>query len=115
LAIFAITWRMHVTHSRYGVLIILGCCVAILGPFALAGLGVMPSMYDFRDGTLVLLPKLHDYPRIPALASMLMATCGAIGVSVLFGRFYINELRRTEERIHFQAWQLQQLVPPAES
>ncbi|HEX7704765.1 MAG TPA: hypothetical protein VF403_28685, partial [Kofleriaceae bacterium] len=57
-------------------------------------------------------PKMHAFPRTPTLISIVIATCGAMGVAVLFGRLYINELRRAEERLHFQAWQLQQLLPP---
>jgi len=112
MAISALAWRMQVSRAIHGIGILFISIIAVLAPFVLAELGVMSPMYEIRDGVLVLLPKMHGFPRTQTLITIIASTSGALSAAVIYGRLYTNELRRAEERVHFQAWQLQQLVPP---
>ena len=111
LAIMALAWRMQVVRALHGVLIVLAAMTTVVAPFVLVELGLLSPMYEIRDGVLVLMPNMHAFPRAATLATIILSTAGALGVAVIYGRLYTNELRRAEERVHFHAWQLQQLVP----
>jgi serine/threonine-protein kinase len=111
-AIVALAWRVTVEKTIHGIMIWLVAAVLLGAPFVLAGLGVIESNLEFRDGAVVLVPMMHDFPPGPTLAALLIGTFGAIGVAVIYGRLYVKELQRAEHRVSFQAWQLQQLVPP---
>ena len=111
-AVLAIAWRMNVTRTLHGVMILVATGVWLVAPFALVSLGVLSPNYVFKDGSLVLLPSMNELPAGATMASLLYGTFGTIGVAVFYGRLYINELRHAEHKLSFQAWQLQQLVPP---
>jgi serine/threonine-protein kinase len=111
-SIVAVAWRVNVEKTIHGVMIWCAAIVVLGTPYLLAALGVIGPNFELRDNTIVLLPNLHDFPPTPTLVTMLLGMFGAIGVALIFGRLYVNELRRAEHRVSFQAWQLQQLVPP---
>jgi eukaryotic-like serine/threonine-protein kinase len=110
-AVVTIAWRMNVLRLLHGVLILITATVALLAPFVLTGLGVMSPIYAVRDGVIVLLPKMHAFPPTATIVLLIVSTWGGIGISLLYGRVYLNELRRAEHKLSFQAWQLQQLLP----
>ncbi|HEY5926081.1 MAG TPA: protein kinase [Kofleriaceae bacterium] len=112
LAVIAIAWRMNVHKTIHGLMILGVTGVFLIAPFVLVELGMISANYVARDGGLLLLPKMHELPPAATLASLVMGTFGAVGVALIYGRLYMNELRRAEHRLSFQAWQLQQLVPP---
>jgi len=64
------------------VLIVLGSTIVIVAPFLLAQLGWMASGYDVRDGMLVLLPRLHAFPRAGAFLTIMLTTIGAMAATV---------------------------------
>jgi serine/threonine-protein kinase len=111
-AIVALAWRMNVHKTGHGLLILLACGAWIVMPFVLGELGWISPTYVVRDDLLCVLPKMHAFPSLPTRVSMVLAMFGAIGAAVIYGRLYITELRRAEHKLSFQAWQLQQLVPP---
>ena len=90
-ALIMVIWRMNVEKTIHGVFILLVAAVWLFVPFWLARVGVMAANYDVREA---------------------LGTFGVVGVGLIYSRFYVNELRRADHRISFQAWQLQQLVPP---
>ncbi|HEY5926078.1 MAG TPA: serine/threonine-protein kinase [Kofleriaceae bacterium] len=111
-AIVALAWRMNVTQTIDGVLIVLAAGLWLIAPFVLVELGLIEPSYVVRDGALVVLPKMHAFPPTATLVSLVLATFGAISTAVLYGRLYVQALRRAEHKLSFQAWQLQQLIPP---
>jgi hypothetical protein len=59
---------------------------------------------------MIVLPHLHPFP--PLAEPLLLALNLAVVVmSYLFISGFRDEMTRTEERLHTQAWQLRQLVP----
>jgi hypothetical protein len=93
-----------------GVFVFLAIVAAICAPFFLPAIGFMPAMYTVHDDTLVMTSHLHHFPPVATQVALIMGTVGAAAGAVVFGRLYANEIRRAEERLTFQAWQLQQLT-----
>jgi hypothetical protein len=84
----------------------------ILGPLALQWAGVVPRSYELSGGALRVLPNMTYFPPVPTMV-LLVATHVVIVVASLG---YVWRLRcehvDVERRLHVQAWQLAQLVPP---
>ncbi len=108
----ALAWRMNVERTSHGLMILGTFAIFLVAPFVLVGLGAMSPTYEIRDDVLMILPNMHSFPPVPTLVTILFTTLGSVGFGLIYGRLYINELRRVEHRLSFQAWQLQQLVPP---
>jgi serine/threonine-protein kinase len=83
----------------------------ILVPLALELLGVLPAQYEFRDGTLRILPGMTDFPPAATLTLLIVTHVVVIGGALI----YVGRLRRgaqdAERRLRTQAWQLAQIVP----
>jgi hypothetical protein len=43
---------------------------------------------------------------------LITVTFGIILAAAIYGRFFVAEIRSAETKLTFQAWQLQQLIPP---
>ncbi|HEY5926079.1 MAG TPA: protein kinase [Kofleriaceae bacterium] len=112
LTIITLAWRMNVEKALHGFGVLLVAGASLVAPLILVELGVMSPTYSVRDDMLVLLPKMHHFPPTLTVAVIILGTFGALAAAVIYGRLYINELRRAEHKLSFQAWQLQQLVPP---
>jgi eukaryotic-like serine/threonine-protein kinase len=101
---------LQVGRARRWLVIVLGC-FAVVGPLALEWAGFVPPSYAFHDDRLEMLPRLLDLPKgvslgvLSGVHVMLIVTA-----SVFFARFR-GSLRRAEEAVHINAWQLRQLVP----
>jgi eukaryotic-like serine/threonine-protein kinase len=113
MTLISIAWRMTMARALYGVLIITAVLVAIIAPFLLAASGVIDRLYEFTSAGLVIVPHMNEVAEVPTLAYVIFGTWGAAVAAVLFGRLFVDEIRRAESQLAFQAWQLQQLVPPA--
>jgi hypothetical protein len=84
--------------------------LAVLVPLGLEFLGLLPRSYDFRDGGLLILPRMHSFSPLATLVCLsYIALSHIAGVSVLVGR--LNQARMDAiEQAHKQSWQLKQLV-----
>ena len=107
LAITTMAYRINVVLSLHGVVILLLSMCALFAPFVLQ----WGKSYVFHDGVLTLLPTMHAYPPVATTVYIVGSTAGAMAVALLYGRMYVNEVRRAERALTFHAWQLQQLVP----
>jgi hypothetical protein len=110
-AIIVMAWRMATEKWWHGALISLTACVWLALPFILVELGAMSPMYVVRDDVVMLLPKMNHFPPVRTLVAIVLGAAGGVTAAVVYGRLYVNELRRMEHKLGFQAWQLQQLVP----
>ncbi|HEX7700815.1 MAG TPA: serine/threonine-protein kinase, partial [Kofleriaceae bacterium] len=95
-AVVTIAWRMNVERALHGVLILVTATAALLAPFVLTALGIMSPIYSVHDGVIVLLPKMHAFPPAATIALLIASTFGGIAIALLYGRLYVNELRRAE-------------------
>ncbi|MCB9612637.1 MAG: protein kinase [Sandaracinus sp.] len=86
--------------------------LAILVPAALEWSGVLPRSYVFEDGRLQVIPQMMSFESPLAVQITLVVLClGAVFTSIRLVGGVRDQLEETEERLHRQAWQLQQLVP----
>jgi len=103
---FALTPR-----KRRRALFVAAGCLAFLVPVALEWIGVLPDSYRFVDGTLTLMPHMHDLPAIPTLvAILLISTLTTVGGAMFVGDTR-DALSAAERKLHLHAWQLQQMLP----
>jgi len=115
LTIAMVAWRQAVHRTLHGVLMGLTVTVAMLAPFGLAAMGIIEPLYRFDGGVFSFAPHMHALPEIPTLVYQFMVTLGIIFAAAIYGRLFVGEIRRAESQLTFQAWQLQQLIPPEQS
>ncbi|HVV88437.1 MAG TPA: serine/threonine-protein kinase [Kofleriaceae bacterium] len=92
-------------------LVIATMVAIVMVPLALELAGALPPSIRFVDGTLVLVPRMVAFPRVPTLVFIVVSHT----VIIVTGLLYVWRLRKAsaaaERRLAIQAWQLRQLVP----
>jgi serine/threonine-protein kinase len=99
------------TPTRGARALVIGIGVlAVVVPLALELVGLLPPSYEFRDGYMLVLPRMHDFS--PGATLLFLSYVGLghiISISVLMGR--LNESRLAAiQKLQKQTWQLKQLV-----
>jgi eukaryotic-like serine/threonine-protein kinase len=95
----------------YRGIILLLACLALTVPFALDWWGVIPPAYVYRDGAMVLLPRVTAIPPWIEPVAIVAALVGIV-IAPSFVIWRIGDrLAEMRARVHTQHWQLQQLVP----
>ncbi|MFO0547839.1 MAG: bifunctional serine/threonine protein kinase/MFS transporter [Polyangiaceae bacterium] len=85
--------------------------VMALVPFALELVPGVPKSFAFRDGYLVLLPRVLDLPPVMTTIGLIYTTLGYVLLpATLFVRLK-DKQRMNEDRVFYQAWMLKQLFP----
>jgi tRNA A-37 threonylcarbamoyl transferase component Bud32 len=110
-ALVGIAWRVLMRSWLGGAAIIGLTTLTVALPFVLSGLGVVPSMYELRDNTIIVHPVMHGFPPVATMLLVAIGTIGGTFSAVLYGRHYNQQILRAERRLTFHAWQLQQLLP----
>jgi serine/threonine-protein kinase len=84
--------------------------LAVLVPLLLEAVGLLPPSYQFRDGVLVIMPRMHEFPATATIVFLSYIGLGhIISISVLMGR--LQEARVAAlQKLHLHTWQLKQLV-----
>jgi hypothetical protein len=84
--------------------------LAVLVPMMLEGLGLLPPSYEFRDNTLVILPRMHNFPKMATIVFLSYLGLGhIISISLIMGRMHEARMAAMH-RLHVHTWQLKQLV-----
>ena len=86
-------------------------CLAVALPFVLAVSGVVPQAVTFEAGSLVTLPQIAFFPRVPTLVFLLAANIAVVITASRFVARSRDALHATQEQLYFQTWQLRQFVP----
>jgi serine/threonine-protein kinase len=85
--------------------------LAVVVPFLLETLGVLPASYRFVDGAFVVLPQQNDHQKVPTLVFLMATTIGL----VVFPSYVISRVRENltdaERRLQLYAWHLRRLMP----
>jgi hypothetical protein len=104
--IAVVAWRqtVHRTASALAMLLIVMACLVV--PL------VITPFYAFEGDKLVILPHMHAFPAQATIIYVVTCTFGVIAAASIYGRLFVNEIRKAEAQLTFQAWQLQQLLPP---
>ncbi len=107
-----IVWLL-VSGKRWRAFIITLGALTILVPAALDWAHVA-RFYNFRDGRVTILQGMLDFHPVATHALLLAASLGLVAVAAVLITRLRDTLDDAERRLHVQAWQLQQLLPPRE-
>jgi serine/threonine-protein kinase len=91
---------------------LVGAALAMIVPLALEWTGVLPPSYAFRDGTIVLLPRLASFPAGFATLGVLVAS--SLGIALLPPLLVArvsDEARNADRRVFLHLWHLRQFIP----
>jgi serine/threonine-protein kinase len=84
--------------------------LAVLVPMMLEGIGLLPPSYEFRDGVLVILPRMHEFPKTATIVFLSYIGLGhIISISLIMGRMHEARMAALN-KLHVHTWQLKQLV-----
>jgi serine/threonine-protein kinase len=114
LAIVTMAYRINVVRWTHGLAILLVALAALFAPFFLEWIGAVSPTHVFAGGALLIRPEMHAFPQTATQVYLVFSCAGAVTIALLYGRLYVNELRRAERELTFYAWQLQQLLPPGD-
>ncbi|MCG8557234.1 MAG: serine/threonine protein kinase [Proteobacteria bacterium] len=99
------------TGKRTRLLVVAAGVLSLLVPLGLQLSQALPAAYAFRDGALVILPRLHAFPPELTVAFLALWTVlQLVAASLLFGRVH-DALVRSGDLLHKYTWQLKQLLP----
>ncbi len=101
---------MTAEPSRRWASVFLGC-LAVLAPFVLERVGVLPPSMQFDAAGMTLLPRVNELAPGKTVVFLLLANIAVIVTATVFVARFRDALLESERRLHFQAWQLRQLVP----
>jgi hypothetical protein len=84
--------------------------LAVIVPLALETIGLLPPSYQFRDGVLVILPVMHEFPKTATIVFLSYIGLGhIISISLIMGRMHEARVAALH-KLHVHTWQLKQLV-----
>jgi serine/threonine-protein kinase len=83
--------------------------VALVGPVLLEVAGVLPASYLFENGTIVIVPQLHELPRTGSLALMLCASLAMMIVPCVFIGRLRAALNVAQRQLLVQHWHFRRL------
>jgi hypothetical protein len=86
-------------------------CAAVVVPFVLSLLGVLPGAVAFEGGALATLPQIAFFPRVPTLVFLLASNVAVVVTASLFVARSRDALHATQVQLYFHTWQLRQFVP----
>jgi serine/threonine protein kinase len=109
------TLMAYAAHAKLGrvpiVAAILTASVAV--PWALEGLGVLPTTYRFIGGDLVLTSDLVRFSAAPVQVAFAVLLVTLVAVVAVLSRTIATRQREATRRLELQAWHLRQIVPTA--
>ncbi|MEY4581231.1 MAG: hypothetical protein RL701_5934 [Pseudomonadota bacterium] len=84
--------------------------LAVLVPMMLEGLGLLPPSYEFKDGVLMILPRMHEFPKTATIVFLSYIGLGhIITISLIMGRMHEARMAAMH-KLQVHTWQLKQLV-----
>jgi serine/threonine protein kinase len=89
------------------------CTAAVFVPLLLEAFDVVPAAYSFRNGTMLVLPRLTDLPGVPTTAFLVTITFALLLAAAVFVTYVTDALTAAEKRLAYHSWQLRQMVPEA--
>jgi eukaryotic-like serine/threonine-protein kinase len=87
--------------------------LAMLVPFALELLGLVPPSYAFHEGVMRVLPRAAEFPALPTIVCLILTSVSMVIIPGLVVSQLRDRLQAAERRLYLQAWNLSQLVPSA--
>lgn len=84
---------------------------AVLVPWALQGVGLLPASLAFVDSTIVVRPVAVDYPPLATQTCLVVTVVMSILVATVVPGRFRRALRDAESQNALRSWQLEQLLP----
>ncbi|MDQ3033071.1 MAG: bifunctional serine/threonine protein kinase/MFS transporter [Myxococcota bacterium] len=112
-ALLAASVPAFIVHldRRGRMLTILTAVIAAALPLGLEALGVIPPSLVIRDGAIVILPRMTDFPEGPTRIVLALFAFSPLVTSALLMSGVRRELDRARRRAHVHLWRLRQLMP----
>ncbi len=104
-------FAMHEPRLRTVKLFLLGGTAAIGLPLILELCGVLPPSMSFHDGVITLLPRMADFPKVPAFAFLTIASLAIVIVPSLLVARTRREAQQSDRRVFLHLWHLRQFIP----
>jgi hypothetical protein len=110
------TLMSYAAHPRFGRIGVLSLimAMAVLVPWGLELLELLPSTYEFQNGKLVLESPAIAFHSLPVQLAFVGVLVSLLGVVALLSRQMAMRQRAVGERAELQAWHLRQLVRAAD-
>jgi serine/threonine-protein kinase len=110
------TLMSYAAHPRFGRIGVLSLimAMAVLVPWGLELLHLLPPTYQFQDGKLVLESPAIAFHSLPVQLAFVGVLVSLLGVVALLSRQMAMRQRAVGERAELQAWHLRQLVRAAD-
>jgi eukaryotic-like serine/threonine-protein kinase len=106
----ALVHAIHISKRGMRTLVIMVCSLAVLLPLGLEIVGVLPPSYEFKEGALIIIPRMHYFTLKGTLAFLSLFGLGHImSISVVIGRFR-DTLQEAEKKLRMTTWQFEQLI-----
>jgi serine/threonine-protein kinase len=109
-AVHTLAYVLHGERRLVRPAIALGV-LAVVVPFALQSLGVLPAPYAFEDGRMVVLPLMTHLPAEGTKVYLILASIAVIVAPTVVITRMREALARAEERAFVHTWNLQRLLP----
>ena len=91
--------------------VILAGVLAVLAPFALEALGILPRSTLFTGGQIHVLPRATELPELQTTVFLLLTSAAMVVIPALMIGRMRDALAAAEQRLVLQAWNLRQIVP----
>jgi len=105
-----ILWLLLADRSQRATIVGLAC-LSILLPAVLEWTHLV-RFYYFRDRRVTIVPSMLHFPAVPTHAFLLAASLMLVVLAAVLIIRFRDDLSEAERRLHLQAWQLKQLLPP---
>jgi len=99
--------------ARWRPLAALAGVVAVLTPALLEFVGITYPSFEFRDGGLLLLPRMVELSPTPTLALLITVSIGLVVTPSLLIARLSDSLAIAEKKLFMQAWHLKAMAPNA--
>ena len=84
-------------------------CVALLTPSVLELVGVLPASYVFEAGRMVIVPQMHELPRVTSTALLVTANLALTIVPCIFIGKLRASLTAAQRQVHVHLWHFRRL------
>ncbi|MBW2522797.1 MAG: protein kinase [Deltaproteobacteria bacterium] len=103
---------LRATSTQRAFMMVTGA-LAVVVPFALQQLGLIPPSYAFEGGVITILPLAMEFPPVPSQLFLVGASLVIIVAPLYVIGSAIDRLVRAERHLFGQAYNLRELMPAA--
>ncbi|MDQ3032486.1 MAG: serine/threonine protein kinase [Myxococcota bacterium] len=99
------------TERRHRAWIIVAGVLAVVGPWAVEAVGLVPSAYRFDASGFGLVERAAYFPETATIVCLLLTSAAMVVIPAMMVARMRDALARAEQRLFLQAWRLRQMLP----